>query len=125
MSSLYSPEVMVCKPALEMMMDFVKTPSHAARVRGKLNDLVNELPNDKKPVAQLAIYLLKKKFNLPKMPTRSHMLTDHAFCRVLERGYGINMDRLKDIAYRDFADKKEFNFLGNEEMVFTVIKKVK
>lgn len=99
----YSPHIV--KAVEQILPDLSKlslSPEKIALKRLRLNELARSLPGNKKAYAQTAIFLLKeagRKLGDENCSTScKHVLSDHAFVRILERIAGLNVINLKDCA---------------------------
>jgi hypothetical protein len=103
----------------------IKSGQQARRVRERLNSYIKTLPDKDSWVVSVTLYYMKERFGLKNVKLKQHYLTDHAFCRGLERCYGVDINKLKDMLLTDIIQNNKFDFVGNEETVFTIIRSEK
>lgn len=112
-------------PALRKAANLIKSAEQARGSREKLNAYLKQLPHKHQWMVSHTIAHIKNKFWLDNPGKSNHLLSDHGFCRSLERIYGVNVDKLKDMVVNDMLNNREYRFVGNEEKIFTVLKGVK
>lgn len=68
--------------------------------RHRLNLLANKAGNKEKPYVYAAIFFLKKNLKIvhTQQKRHTHIMTDHAFCRYLERIEKLDVNHLKNLA---------------------------
>lgn len=114
---------------LRLMLADIESPAHAQRVRRALGEYANQLsPSPKQCLPQYFIGILKQRYMLPGGPSKrsdQHLMSDHAFMRALERVYNIDIGKLKELVMQDISDNKNFDFVGKEGILITILPKIK
>ncbi|MBN8900919.1 MAG: hypothetical protein J0H19_24055 [Rhodospirillales bacterium] len=80
------------------------------RIRRRLNDLARKLGPHKKQYVFAVLCIVKKigadvsNSSGAFQPYDAHVVSDHAFCRALERFYGVDVRAMKDQIKRELVD---------------------
>lgn len=95
------------------------------RKRSQLNKLLKESPQKYAPIIAGTIYFLKKSAKINEcQESNKHELTDHGFCRILERVLNINLCEMKDLALSELKKREgQFSIARSGGKIITVWKK--
>jgi len=101
-----------------------------SEIRIKLNNYARTLPSKKQAMVYPVIREVKKRMGGVATPAMckqdKHILSDHAFVRVLGRVCGLDINTFKDVAFEKLnADKSVRVFWGEDGRIKTVIRSVK
>lgn len=98
------------------------------RIRARLNDYIRTLPPKKYGYGCAAVYVVKKimaknghQEYVRKKDTYHKSLTDHAFCRALERFYGVDVNALKDQVLNDMEENENMRPIVKDGMIVTFV----
>lgn len=123
------PELLVRKLSKDIKSLEGRDLKSLMEMRIKLNTYARTLPNKKQALVFPVIREIKKMMGglvgRDYREQSTHILSDHAFVRVLERVCGLDIKEFKDLAFEKLnADKSVRVFWGEDGRIKTVIREV-